>query len=83
TVPKVSIERNVSKGDAKRQHNRLFPVDEKSEVDINRLTDISIPCCCSCVPSLQQGHKSKNETRIAQRTTDRSFTDISLILLSQ
>ena len=27
------------------------------------LTDIFIPCC-RCVPSLQQGHKSKKETRI-------------------
>ena len=33
------------------------------------LTDIVTPCH-RCVPSLRQGHKSKNETRIALRNTD-------------
>ena len=48
------------------------------------LTDISIPCCYSCVPSLRQGHKSKNETRISPMNTDWSFTDtFFLIILSQ
>ena len=36
------------------------------------ITDIIFPCC-RCVPSLRQGHKSKKETRITPRNTDRSF----------
>ncbi|KIP58725.1 hypothetical protein ST42_01320 [Prevotella pectinovora] len=78
TVPKVSIERNVSKGmqSANITDSFLLMRNQKSiliDSQIYLFRVVVVVC-----PSLRQGHKSKNETRIARRTTDRSFTDIFL-----
>ena len=45
------------------------------------LTDIFIPRCYSCVPSLRQGHKSKNETRMALTLHGLVFSRIHFLII--
>ena len=76
TVPKVSIERNVSKGmqSANITDSFLLMRNQKSiliDSQIYLFRVVVVVC-----PAFGRDTNQKNETRIARRTTDRSFTDI-------
>ena len=83
TVPKVSIERNVSKGmqSANITDSFLLMRNQKSILIDSQIYLFRVVVVVS--PAFSRDTNQKNETRIARRTTDRSFTDIFLILLSQ
>ena len=78
TVPKVSIERNVSKGmqSANITDSFLLMRNQKSILIDSQIYLFRVVVVVS--PAFSRDTNQKNETRIARRTTDRSFTDIFL-----
>ena len=80
TVPKVSIERNVSKGmqSANITDSFLLMRNQKSILIDSQIYLFRVVVVVS--PAFSRDTNQKNETRIARRTTDRSFTDIFLII---
>ena len=64
-------------------HRYIYSVLPLCPCIIFRVTVVSlynIPCCC-CVPGLRQGHKSKNETRIALTLHGLVFSRIHFLMI--